>query len=70
MGQFCLNVNSQTVIPICAQFTQKYQSAHCDTRKRGHNDNDQHNFVSANFGLTVRKRGLTMREVALTMRIQ
>ena len=32
--------------------------------------NDRKNLLSANLGLTVRKRGLTMREMALLMRIQ
>ena len=30
--------------------------------------NDRKNLVSANFGLTVCKRGLTIHEIALTMR--
>ena len=31
--------------------------------------NDRKNLVSANLGLTVRERGLTMCEMALTMRV-
>ena len=55
------------VITICAQFSQKYKSAHCDTQKGGHSDNDRQNLVSANFGLTVCKRGLTIFEIVLTI---
>ena len=38
MGQLYLNVSARTAITVCEQFSQKYQLAHCDTRKGRHSD--------------------------------
>ena len=64
----CQNVNARTVIPVCAHFSRKYRQTHFSTRKGGHCDNDRPKLGITNFGVPVRKRGLTMRAMRLAMR--
>ena len=60
-GLLCLNDNAQTVIPVCAQISQKYRQTHSVTRKGGHCDNDRPKLGITNFRVPVRKRGLPIR---------
>ena len=67
-GLLCLNDNARTVIPVRAYISRKYRQTHSVTRKGGHCDNDRPKLGITNFGVPVRKRGLTMRAMRLAMR--
>ena len=67
-GLLCLNDNARPGIPVRAYISRKYRQTHSVTRKGGHCDNDRPKLGITNFGVPVRKRGLTMRAMRLAMR--